>query len=76
MSGDEQGCTPKFHIVFHLIFDISFFGNPSLYATWYDEALNKLLKSTCRQTSQSTFERSVLIRMRELLSKLKRQRDA
>ena len=76
MKDDEQGCVPKFRIVFHLIFDISLFGNPSLYATWYDEALNKLLKATCRQTSQSTFERAVLLRMRELLSKLKRARDA
>jgi hypothetical protein len=77
MKRDEQGCQPKHHILFHLLFNMRFFGNARDYATWHDEALNKTLKASCRATSQSTFDRSVLLRMRELLSKdLKRPRDA
>jgi hypothetical protein len=66
MSADEI-FVPKHHIVFHLLDRVKWFGNPRLYATWLDEALNKTLKAICRQTSQSTFERSVLWRMREVL---------
>jgi hypothetical protein len=58
---------PKHHLLFHLIVNSKYFGNPSAYATWLDESLNKLLKACCRQTSQSTFDRSVLNRMRVML---------
>ena len=58
---------PKHHIVFHLLSKIPLLGNPQLCATWLDEALNKVLKSSCRDTSQAVFERTVLLRMRELL---------
>ena len=66
MSADDV-FVPKHHIVFHLLDRVKWFGNPRLYATWLDEALNKTLKAVCRLTSQSTFERSVLWRMRELM---------
>ena len=49
-------------------------GNPQAYATWLDEALNKTLKAACRQQSQATFERAVLLRMEKLISQ-KRARD-
>jgi hypothetical protein len=59
---------PKNHQVFHLLDRIKFQGNPTCYAVWLDESLNKLLKKTCRNTSQFTFERSVLHRMKRLLN--------
>ena len=67
MEGDD--CyTPKFHQMLHLIFKTGCHGNPSLTSTWHDEALNKVLKGSCRHVSQLTFERSVLFAMREILS--------
>jgi hypothetical protein len=65
---------PKFHIVFHLVHRMGWFGNPRLYATWLDESLNRMLKGCCRQTSQATFCRSVLFRMSRLLESKKRLR--
>ena len=59
--------TPKHHLVFHLLGNVSRQGNPRRYAVWLDESLNKTLKQACRQTSQATFELSVLSRMRDLL---------
>ena len=55
----------KRHINVHLLKDISWLGNPDVYANWYDESLNKLFKSFLRQVSQSTFEPFVLLRMRD-----------
>jgi hypothetical protein len=65
MSG--RGFTPKHHKVFHLLRNIGYQGNVRLYATWFDEALNKMLKAACRFTSQATFDRTVLVRMRSVL---------
>ena len=31
---------PKRHLLWHLLDDLDYFGNPSGYATWYDEAMN------------------------------------
>ena len=61
---------PKHHVIYHLLFKAAFLGNPRAYATWTDEALNKLLKMACRQTSQSTFDQAVLCRMSELLKQV------
>ena len=55
-------------IIFHLIHPVLYQGSPSLYATWKDEALNKMLKAACRQLSQQTFESSVLLHMSFLLT--------
>jgi hypothetical protein len=63
----EHGFIPKHHIVFHLLRNIGYHGSVRLYATWFDEALNKMLKAACRFTSQATFDRSVLVRMRSIL---------
>jgi hypothetical protein len=68
IEADEQ-YKPKHHIVFHLINKMRWHGNPRLYNTWLDEALNKTLKGSCRQTSQATFERAVLLRMSSLLAR-------
>eukprot|EP00974_Lingulodinium_polyedra_P043843 4209533-Lingulodinium_polyedra.AAC.1 len=51
----------------HLLVRTRDLGNPLLYATWRDEALNKTLKLACRETSQTGFERTLLYRMREIL---------
>jgi hypothetical protein len=61
--------SPSTTYYFIYFFNLDYHGNPKLYATWLDEALNKVLKASCRQTSQSTFERSVLFRMRYMLRK-------
>ncbi len=60
--------TPKHHLTFHLLANIHYLGNPTKYATWRDESLNKLLKSACRNASHLRFDISVLLRMRELLA--------
>ena len=58
---------PKHHIIVHMLDKMSYQGNPVFYATWLDESLNKVLKAACRFTSQSSFELSVLTRMRQIL---------
>ena len=69
----ESAFTPKHHIVFHLLLRSDFFGNPKGYSAWLSEAKNKVLKLACRETSQATFESSVLLRMQELLAPRKRE---
>ena len=60
--------TPKHHLVAHALLRARGHGNPSRYATWVDESLNKTLKAACRATSQFAFENSVLTRMQALLA--------
>ncbi len=59
---------PKHHLCLHLIYNLPLHGNPMWYANWRDESLNKVLKACCRNVSQRTFEVSLLLRMRELIS--------
>jgi hypothetical protein len=63
---------PKHHIMFHLLVRTGYQGNPLVYSTWLDEALNKLLKQACKNASVSTFYESVLLKLRELLRNLTR----
>ena len=63
-----QCFVPKHHRMFRLVFNSMDQGSPSHYSTWADEGLNKTLKAACRHASQLSFERSVLLRMRALLS--------
>lgn len=58
---------PKRHLFAHLLEGLGFRGNPKFYANWRDEGLNKLLRSSCRHQSQSTFDSSILVRMDILL---------
>jgi hypothetical protein len=60
---------PKHHLLFHLLYKSRFQGNPTQYATWLDESLNKTLKAACKNASVATFESGVLLRMRDLLKK-------
>jgi hypothetical protein len=62
-----ESYTPKHHLLFHLLQKSDFHGNPSYYATWLDESLNKTLKSACKNACSAIFEGSTLLRMRELL---------
>ena len=64
---EDEVYTPKNHLMLHLLRGLRYYGNPNVYSTWFDESLNKTLKARCRETSQATFEASVLYRMRELL---------
>ena len=69
LTEDVQECqTPKRHAMAHMILDTGFLGDPRCYANWVGESLNKLLKSSCKKVSQSTFEKMVLLAMAELLS--------
>ena len=65
---------PKRHLLWHLLAELDFLGNPSLYATWQDEALNKVLKKTTREVSQATFEQTILQNMGQLLEKDSKKR--
>ena len=65
---------PKRHLTTHLLSNMDFHGNPTIYATWHDEGLNHTLKLACRTASQSTFEPMVLLRMKQLLSSNSRKR--
>ena len=68
---------PKHHGVWHMLRNQSLHGNPSRYSNWRDESLNKVLKDSCRNLSQLTFERVLLLKMRATLSResAKRHRD-
>lgn len=59
---------PKVHLAFHLVRRLVFLGAPKSYATWKDDAENKVLKGTCRGASQLTFEATVLSRMAFVLN--------
>jgi len=63
-----QCFVPKHHRMFHLVFNSKDQGSPSHYSTWIDEGLSKTLKAARKHASQLSFERSVLFRMRALLS--------
>ena len=63
----EELLTPKRHLFTHLLEGLGYRGNPKFYANWRDESLNKLLRSSCRQLSQTTFEGTFLIHMTLLL---------
>jgi hypothetical protein len=65
----EDAYTPKHHILFHLLYRSDYLGNPRHYASWQSEAKNKLLKASCRNVSQATFEATVLFRMKSVLAK-------
>ena len=56
---------PKGHVCIYLLKDILQLGSPSLYANWYDEALNKMLKDFLRTCSQATIEPFLLLRMKD-----------
>ena len=61
---------PKRHLTLHLLRELDYNGCPKYYATWFDEALNKLLKGCCRNLSQNRFEAALLPAMRHLLAKM------
>ena len=64
---------PTHHLFWHLLARMRKQGNPTWYSTWQDEANNRILKESCRLTSQLTFDSSVLLRMRDILENRKRK---
>ena len=58
---------PKHHILFHAMLETPEKGNPWKYSAWLDEALNKVLRSCCRNASQLTFDEVVLLKTTEVL---------
>jgi hypothetical protein len=68
--------TPQKHLCVHLVHDMYYFGNPQFYSNFYDENLNKLLKSFCRLVSQCSFESFLLLRMRDGLKAEAPKREA
>ena len=65
---------PKMHAIYHMILGVGLHGNPRAYANWIDEALNRILKSACRNISQRTVEYRVLLCMPQLLQSHGRKR--
>ena len=65
---------PKHHITFHLLFSTKYLGNPTKFATWVDESLNKTLKQACKNACAATFENSVLMRMQHILAETPNQK--
>ena len=63
---------PKHHEVYHLLRNEAVHGNPTLYSNWLDESLNHTLKLAARNVSQLTFDRSLLLRMQQVLRSAKR----
>lgn len=70
----EMELTPKFHLGLHLTHRLAHSGQVRLYANWYDESLNRVLKTCCRHISQLRFEEEVLFRMRHSLGRMARKR--
>ena len=69
LTQSEDLVQPKRHAVLHVLRRSAYLGNPRVYANWWDETLNRLLKRCCRQVSQQTFEASVLFNVNQLLAK-------
>jgi hypothetical protein len=65
---------PKMHAIHLMIIVMGFRGNPRAYANWIDKALNRILKSACRNIGQRTFESRVLLCMPQLLQSHGRKR--
>ena len=63
---------PKHHVIFHALQQTMEKGNPWFYSSWLNESLNKQLKHACKDLSQATFETTLLIKMREILTTMDR----
>ena len=57
---------PKTHLMIHLLQRSRYHGNPLEYAVFLDEALNRKLKLALRNCHQCSFDRTALIKMREV----------
>ena len=51
---------PKLHATMHMCERARFQGNPTFYATWTDESLNKLLGILGRQAHRTVWEARIL----------------
>ena len=65
---------PKHHLMYHAILRADVHGNPWLGNTFLDESLNKELKACCRLCHQATFECTVLVKISEVLKRIRMKR--
>ena len=61
--------TPTFHAVYHFLANQSQFGNPSYHWNFSDEEANRSLTAAAKTCSQLCFERTLLLRLRELCAR-------
>ena len=55
----DAACTPKAHLLVHLIMGAVNQGSPALCATRLDEALSRTIKAACMEASHAPCEASV-----------------
>ena len=58
---------PKMHLMVHLAYQVRFFGNPRLTATWEDEGVNRQFAAVCKSAHASVWHRRVLATMNHVL---------
>jgi hypothetical protein len=51
--------TPKFHLMYHAIFQISEYGNPRYFATYVDESFNRIIAAIARSCHRLTWADSI-----------------
>ena len=51
--------TPKFHLLYHGIFQISVYGNPRYFATYVDESFNGAIAAIARSCHRLTWTESI-----------------
>ena len=61
--GEYRDYVPKNHILFHMLSQAKFMGNPWAYKNCYDEGLNATLKRSPTYCHQQRFEIAILRRM-------------
>ena len=67
VTADYDVRKPKLHLWIEMTRRSDIMGNPWAYHCFYDEALNKLLKATLRNVSQSNFEMMGMSKLQEQL---------
>lgn len=65
---------PKFHAICHMIHDIRYKGSPTLWATWTDESLNRMLKQVCAGGHRQNWHERVLHTMNQTLDRVAERR--
>ena len=63
----DQIATPKLHLLLHITAMVSRRGNPRTYATWGNEADNKVMRQVLRNVHQRSFEGVGLGKLRALI---------
>ena len=69
LAKDIGALIPKVHLVVHMIFQMSFLGNPTRYHTFLSESCNSILKRVLRGCHQRTFEETAVVKLGEALAR-------